>query len=168
MRNTLLAALLALMSLQVSAVRTIQVLELSGKSQVFELNNVQRINVSGGMFVCMQQADSIAMFLDVTKIRTLTFSPTEVGLVTKETLKEQGLFSWKIRDELYLTFLGKSDTECLLDIYSTTGKKVLTKSFPVNTGENTVSVNVGELVHGTYIGRMRNGNGKVLRLKFVR
>jgi hypothetical protein len=168
MRNTFLTVLLALMSMHVSAVRTIQVLELSGKTNVFELNNVRSISVRGGMFVCMQQPDSIAMFLDVTKIRTLTFSPTEVGLVTKETLKEQGLFSWKIRDELFMTFLGKSGTECHLEIYSTAGRKVLTKVFPVNPGENTVSVNIGELATGTYIGRMRNGNGKVLRLKFVR
>lgn len=169
MKNTLLIVLLTFMSMHVSAVRTIQVLDLTGKTQAFELDRVQSIGVSGGWLTFrLQKPDTLVVFEDNKKIRTLTFSPTEVGLVTKETLREQGLFSWKIRNELYMTFLGKSETECLLEIYSTAGRKVLTKSFPVNPGENTVSVNIGELAPGTYIGRMRNGNEKVHRLKFVR
>lgn len=169
MKNALLLVLLAFLSLQVSAVRTIQVLDLTGKTQEFELDRVRSIVVKGGWLTFyLQKPDTSVSFEDNKKIRTLTFSPIEVGLITKETLKEQGLFSWKIRNELYMTFLGKSGTECLLEIYSTSGRKELTKAFPVNLGENTVSVNIGDLAPGTYIGRMRNGNGKVLRLKFVR
>jgi hypothetical protein len=69
-------------------------------------------------------------------------------------------------DNLTVEFIGSSEGNVKVNVYSMLGKNVMSIMNPSVTGLNTFSLNTSNLVSGFYIFEMTN-NGLIQRQKFL-